>query len=165
MTKRKAGSTRKATTEWHGLGKDQTTEYRTWAQMIHRCGNPRCAHYHNYGGRGISVCARWRESFLTFLADMGPRPSPDMSLDRIDNDGNYEPSNCRWATRAQQNRNHRGNRFVDVDGFPELLVDACARHGLNIGTVRNRMSRRGLSAGEAIRLGKSPRRKDWRGAP
>ncbi len=77
--------------------------------MKDRCYNSKAVSYKHYGGRGITVCNRWRQSFANFLADMGLRPSSKHSLDRIDNDGNYEPSNCRWATRIQQNRNKRFN--------------------------------------------------------
>lgn len=81
-------------------------EYRSWSSMVTRCENPRFKDFRHYGGRGISICARWRESFQTFLADMGPRPR-GRSLDRIDVDGNYEPGNCRWATAKQQRQNQR----------------------------------------------------------
>lgn len=76
--------------------------------MKQRCLNPNHAAYENYGGRGITVCQQWVESFETFLADVGCKPDPDLTLDRIDNDGNYEPGNIRWATRSQQNSNQRG---------------------------------------------------------
>lgn len=85
-------------------GGTYTREYRVWWDMHQRCGNPKNERYPKYGGRGISVCERWAD-FGLFIADMGPRPSSDHSIDRKDNDGNYEPNNCRWATRSEQQRN------------------------------------------------------------
>lgn len=75
--------------------------------MIQRCYNSKCSSFHNYGGRGILVCDTWRKSFQSFFADMGSRPSPEHSLDRIDNMGNYTPSNCKWSTKSEQAKNRR----------------------------------------------------------
>ena len=87
----------------------RVTEYTIWAGMKDRCYRPRNHKYPRYGGRGISVCDRWRDSFEAFLADMGRRPSRGHSIDRINNDGNYEPGNCRWATAIEQVHN-RGSK-------------------------------------------------------
>ncbi len=95
--------------EQHGMC--YTPEYRAWSAMRMRCVNRNVETWVNYGGRGISVCARWMNSFIAFYEDMGPRPSSAHSLDRIDNDGDYEPSNCRWATSKQQMNNRRPSRI------------------------------------------------------
>lgn len=89
----------------------ETPEYRIWRSMLNRCANPKVHNYQRYGARGIRVCARWKK-FENFLADMGRKPSPNLSLDRINNDGNYEPGNCRWATASQQalNRHAKNHR-------------------------------------------------------
>ena len=92
----------------HGMR--QSSEYRAWNGMKQRCFNPNHKRYSDYGGRGITVCDRWLNSFENFFADMGTKPSPKHSLDRIDNDGDYSAENCRWATKAEQQNNQRNNK-------------------------------------------------------
>jgi hypothetical protein len=109
----------------HGQSKRGThhAEYAAWLSMKRRCLLPTVKEYSRYGGRGIRVCSAWLESFVTFLSDMGPRPSPQHSLDRVNNDGNYEPSNCRWATRSEQGRNKRTNVVVEFQGQSACLAE------------------------------------------
>lgn len=94
-------------THGRASGDRKTPEYNAWQAMIQRCENQNHAAWKNYGGRGIAVCERWRDSFENFLSDIGERPSDEHSLDRIDNSRGYEPGNCRWATWSTQQRNRR----------------------------------------------------------
>lgn len=91
----------------HATKGNKSPEYWAWASMIQRCHNPKAQAYHNYGGRGIKVNAEWRQSFKAFIKHMGNRPTPSHSLDRINNDGDYEPGNCRWSTKSDQAKNRR----------------------------------------------------------
>lgn len=126
-----------------------TPEYRSWAHMKERCRNPKCKDYPDYGGRGIRVCDAWATDFAAFLADLGPRPTPRHSLDRIDVDGNYEPGNVRWASPITQAGNKRTTRYVDVDGEPMALKAACRHLGVSYKLVHARMSK-GQSFSEAV---------------
>jgi hypothetical protein len=117
-------------------------EYKVWQSMKQRCSNPKNRKYENYGGRGIQICDRWTKSFRAFYEDMGGCPE-GMSIDRIDNNGNYEPSNCRWATPSQQMNNTRAVKFIAYKG-ESLSISEWARR-LNVD--RSNISRR-LSAGE-----------------
>ena len=92
-------------------GKTKTKEFKTWDSMKQRCGNPKSDSYKDYGGRGIKVCERWINSFENFLADMGQAPAKHFSIDRKDTNGNYEPSNCRWATAKEQRANQRPRSY------------------------------------------------------
>lgn len=108
----------------------RSTEYTIWASMIDRCCNPRNQSYARYGGRGIKVDPRWRESFEAFYCNVGPRPSPEYSLDRFpDNNGNYEPGNVRWATRCEQQNNTRTNRLVTACGLTLTVAEWSRRSG------------------------------------
>ena len=137
-------------------GRTGTAEYGIWCAMKRRCSNPNVPEWKNYGGRGISVCARWHK-FENFLADMGERPL-GLSLDRIDNDGNYEPSNCRWAPRVAQARNARNNRVVELDGRKVCLAEACEIRGIPYRLVNNRISK-----GWPESLWFEPKMRSWRG--
>jgi hypothetical protein len=113
------GATRKA----------KSPEYIIWIALRQRCKNPRSDAYAYYGGRGIKVCDRWDE-FAAFLEDMGPRPSPRHSIDRWPNpNGDYEPGNCRWATRKEQANNTRRNILVSVRGDEMTLKQAVEKYG------------------------------------
>jgi hypothetical protein len=129
----------------------ETPEYRAWERIRQRCCNPRHGRFQDYGARGIGVCPQWcgPGGFARFLADMGPRPSAQHSIERLDNDGPYAPDNCCWATMREQRRNRRDSVWVIFDGEPELLVDLCAHLGLDRNLVNGRL-RMGWSLGRAL---------------
>lgn len=118
----------------HGM--TGSPEYNIWVAMIQRCENAGNTHFSHYGGRGIKVCVRWRRSFEAFYADMGPRPS-GMSIDRIDNNGDYEPSNCRWATREQQARNKSTTKLSEAKVARILTLHADGRSCRSIAAAYN----------------------------
>lgn len=148
----------------HGAtsGRVETREFVTWKSMIQRCSDPNTIGWKNYGGRGIKVCERWL-SFENFLADMGERPE-GKSLDRHPNqDGNYEPGNCRWATKKQQARNKTNNRLIVVDGISMTLAEACECYGVRPGLLRDRIER-GWSPERALTTKAAYKDQSWRAA-
>lgn len=131
-------------------GKSWSREHTAWMNAKHRCAvGPGRKDHAWYAGRGITMCARWGESFEAFLSDMGPCP-PGMSIDRKDNDGDYEPGNCRWATAMEQARNRRTSRIVTIDGESKTLVEWAAMFRINRGTVQARIDKYGWEPLRAI---------------
>lgn len=126
------------TTHGNSGNQDKSPAYMTWGHMIQRCTNPSNDSYHHYGGRGITVCGRWLD-FTNFLADMGERPK-GKTLDRFpDNNGNYEPENCRWASRGEQARNKRNNHLLTFEGKTMCMKDWAIERGLSLDAVRHRL--------------------------
>lgn len=138
-------------------GATKTLEYKSWCHVKDRCTNPRAKKFPSYGGRGIKVCERWLKSFEAFFADMGQRPSPQHSIDRINNDGNYEPGNCRWATKKEQSRNQRTSVFFEHDGQRKTLGEWAEHFGVGISTASQRW-RRGYSFHEVFQKHHLPKR-------
>jgi hypothetical protein len=101
----------------HGL--IDSSEYNSWCSMKARCNNKNSNRYHNYGGRGITVCDSWMKSFITFYNDMGKKPDPSYQIERINNDGNYEPLNCKWATPAENSQN-RSTTILSMEKAKEI---------------------------------------------
>lgn len=117
----------------------QAPEYVAWVSIKQRCYNPKLKNFHLWGGRGITMCDRWFNDYTAFLADMGPRPSPKHSVDRRETDGNYEPNNCRWATRKEQGRNIRTNRMITVKGETICLAEWAERSGISADVISCRL--------------------------
>lgn len=125
----------------HGHAKSGPTRvYAVWAAMKKRCCNPTDPNYFRYGGRGITVCERWKESFADFLADMG-EPPPKHVLDRSDNNAGYSPDNCKWVTCKESMRNTRQTRFVEINGEKKCLQDWADLFGLKRGTLVGRLKK------------------------
>lgn len=127
----------------HGgsVGGSWTPEYTAYHGIKQRCLNPNSPAYVYYGGRGITVCPRWIDSFNHFLEDMGPRPKGFTSIDRINNNGNYEPGNCRWSNDSEQQRNKRNNRLITINGITKCQAEWCALTGIHQATVNDRIRR------------------------
>lgn len=122
----------------HGM--TNSPEFRSWLSAKYRCTNPSSKQWPSYGGRGITVCDRWLESFENFYADMGPRPK-GTSLDRIDNNGNYEPGNCRWADQRTQSNNRRSNVVLTLGGETKTLKQWATHYGVPYPIVKDRRSK------------------------
>lgn len=133
----------RATRHGHNSGGQPSPEYQAWMAAEKRCTNPRNRSYAVYGGRGIRMCRRWSDSFEAFLSDMGPKPEPSLSLDRINPDGDYEPSNCRWASPKVQMRNRRCVRWYEFEGQHVLLGDIAEFFGITRDNARG-WERRGI---------------------
>lgn len=131
-------------------------EYVIWGSIVQRCCNPNNIHYRHYGGRGITICDSWRSDFANFLNDMGRRPEKGYSVERIDNNGNYEMSNCKWATKKEQNNNTRKNIFIEMDGEKLTAAMWGEKLGINSNIITSRI-RKGWDGIRAIKTPIIPR--------
>jgi hypothetical protein len=134
----------------HGLV--GTREYNSYNAMKSRCLHPSNKRYSRYGGRGISVCTRWLESFANFIEDMGMQPSRDHSIERINRDGNYEPGNCVWASKAVQANNRSNNTVIEIEGRTQTMTQWARESGVNRTVILRRM-KRGLTGAPLIKKG------------
>jgi hypothetical protein len=141
-------------------GNHRTKTYTTWEGIKQRCHNPNYHQYANYGGRGIKVCERWRNSFEAFFEDMGEKPK-GLTLERIDNDKGYSKENCRWATSKEQARNRRDNRFITYNGETKIMTDWARQYGLSRGVLWHRLYNMKWDLKDALERPamKKPRRK------
>ena len=139
---------RKGNTRSKKHGMSFSREYSTWRAMLDRCENKTYREYPDYGGRGIKICERWHD-FNNFYADMGERPE-GTTLDRIDNNGNYEPSNCRWATAKTQSNNRRSNTLITYNGRTQTLQQWADETGIYSGTISMRINHYGWSIEKAL---------------
>jgi len=139
----------------HGMS--QTRIYNIWKGMLRRTTNPDDSAYPHYGGRGIAVCERW-QSLDGFLADMGPTYADDLTLERVDVGGDYEPGNCRWATVAEQARNKRNTRLLEFRGRALVISDWAKVLGVSAKTLTSRIYQYGWSVERALTEGVAPER-------
>ena len=135
-------------THGHTRGYASTKTYEAWQNMRRRCNDASNKRYARYGGRGIRVCDQWNDSFDRFLADMGPCPQGH-SIDRIDNNGDYTPENCRWANRSEQMKNRSNARTLEIDGVTKNLCDWAAQYGVKPDTISMRI-RYGWTVKDAV---------------
>lgn len=121
-------------------GRTSEPEYLSWVRMQRRCYEPNYKGYKNYGGRGITVCDEWRQDYRAFVRDVGRKPTPQHSLDRIDNNGNYEPTNCRWATSLEQKQNRRSVREITFNGETKCLAEWSRQTGFSPSVLNRRLA-------------------------
>lgn len=141
------------TTHGESKGRKVTKELKAWTHMKERCYDVNCKEYPRWGGRGIKICDRWMgdNGFENFLYDMGRSPTPKHSIDRYpDNDGDYEPSNCRWGTPKQQKRNQGDTLWVEYKGLKKPLAEWCEELGLQYHMIWTRITKRGYSVTKAF---------------
>lgn len=155
----------------HGPGEWLTPEFTSWRGMLARCYSEKAARYGRYGGRGIVVCSRWRGSYQAFLGDMGRRPTPEHSVDRVDGDGHYAcgkcqecatngwTPNCKWSTRKEQQRNRANTRYLEHNGRIRPLSEWAEMAGIPDSVLRARMDKHGMTASEAISTPYQPHRR------
>ena len=129
-------------------------EKNSYRAMKERCRNPNYRAYHRYGGRGIKVCDRWlgKDGFANFYEDMGAKPSPKHTLDRIDNDKGYNSENCRWATQKQQVRNSSRSRLISINGISKPLTEWCDLNGVKPATAGTRIGQQGWPEEDAVTI-------------
>jgi hypothetical protein len=127
-------------------------EYMAWVNMRRRCADPKDDSFENYGGRGVTVCNRWQESFAAFLEDIGPAPSPHHTIDRIDNERGYEPGNVRWATRTEQqaNRRTKAMNLVTFGGVTRTCLEWSKLTGIDHRTIWSRINQLGWTPEKAL---------------
>lgn len=138
-------------------GESGSVEHSLWRAIIDRCHNKRNKAFKHYGGRGIRICDEWRESFSAFLAAVGRRPSPKHTLERINNDGNYEPGNVKWATMLEQAQNRRNVMRITYKGKTKTLTGWARAKGLTASALEYRLKVRGCSIEEALETPLLPR--------
>lgn len=128
----------------------RTSEYKTWATMIQRCYNPNNPEFKRYGGRGIKICAEWKNDFMAFYNHIGPKPSKKHSIDRINNEGNYEPGNTKWSLPQEQANNRRSNHKISINGWSLNISQWAKFAGLHQKTLSDRINKLGWPPEKAI---------------
>jgi hypothetical protein len=146
---RKGHSSQEYMIAWRSKRKQHVRNYSIWYGIINRCHSKTSEKYPYYGGRGIAVCERWRSSLESFIEDMGDVPE-GLSIDRIDNNGNYEPGNCRWVTMKEQCRNRRSNRHIEFDGKIKTIAEWAEVTGIPATVIIARIDKCGYSVEQSL---------------